>query len=391
MRWIFLFYFSLSYRFIFCQDVKIYHLEKGFSYELPSNIWKDIFHERDSCLKNGIFTDNIEKKGVLGDLFVYNKYFKLRISDSVYHETLLNKMMDLESQGYIAYPKVSLFPSSELPMDDTELSDGKYKMMYSTAYDGRVGDWVEGREYCSFNVVNGLVEGSITFFSFDGDTLIRGTMREGKKDGEWNCVIPFNGNQISKKYCDNKEGSYEYIMEYKEGILNGKFVFKVCDIIRSEGSVKANIPVGEWHTYFENGALANKFTLLEEPIRNKDFIFKHFPSRNDSLPSGTKWVFIPGFNEEVNGGLNYQVLWRGFKGKYKTYLDGEFLAYYRNGNLKCKFLFRQGKLVEGDKVFYENKSIKYEWQEKGKKGIFRIYNIDGTLKKEYILGLKDSW
>ena len=177
---------------------------------------------------------------------------------------------------------------------------------------------------------------------------------------------------INGKLCDEdgkpfsgriKEtsGDYTNIYSYKSGELHGLNVSYYKDNIKEIGHWKDGKQNGLFQLYTEEGILVDDANFKEG---ERDGLTKQFYSDTGKL--------------RVSG--NYK----------NGVLDGEFKAYYPNGNLQGEVTYKNGEMNGEFKEYHENKNIRLSGSYKNslQEGEWKSYLEDGTL--ETIVNYKDG-
>ena len=177
---------------------------------------------------------------------------------------------------------------------------------------------------------------------------------------------------INGKLCDEdgkpfsgriKEtsGDYTNIYSYKSGELHGLNVSYYKDNIKEIGHWKDGKQNGLFQLYTEEGILVDDANFKEG---ERDGLTKQFYSDTGKL--------------RVSG--NYK----------NGVLDGEFKAYYPNGNLQGEVNYKNGEMNGEFKEYHENKNIRLSGSYKNslQDGEWKSYLEDGTL--ETIVNYKDG-
>lgn len=134
--------------------------------------------------------------------------------------------------------------------------------------------------------------GEWLFFSFDGDTLIKGSYKNNQKEGKWEYYD--NGKKISELFYKNglrdsiwvgyfKTGELAFKKRYKQDLLEGKTIsyFKT-GIVRQERFYSKN-SLDSIRTYKLNGTLVQKGSVLNG-VKQGEWYYKT-SSGKDSLVS----------------------------------------------------------------------------------------------------------
>ena len=177
---------------------------------------------------------------------------------------------------------------------------------------------------------------------------------------------------INGKLCDEdgkpfsgriKEtsGDYTNIYSYKSGELHGLNVSYYKDNIKEIGHWKDGKQNGFFQLYTEEGILVDDANFKEG---ERDGLTEQFYSDTGKL--------------RVSG--NYK----------NGVLDGEFKAYYPNGNLQGEVNYKNGEMNGEFKEYHENKNIRLSGNYKNslQEGEWKSYLEDGTL--ETIVNYKDG-
>ncbi len=197
-----------------------------------------------------------------------------------------------------------------------------------------------------------------------------------------------NNNPKLIYYVVGKDGKKERV---KEEMLyeNGK--------TRYLGEFKNEVPNGNWKYYFETGKPFAQAIFDDTNTMGKDWIFydetgaKLFPESTD-IREGvaldgqhcpTSVAFSKG---DLSTHIQFFDDFKPYsKGTTKNQVkEGEWLFYYKNGNLQTKGTFVAGELEGLQEVYYENGQLRYKGNFKqGKRvGIWYFYNEDGNLDAE---------
>ena len=177
---------------------------------------------------------------------------------------------------------------------------------------------------------------------------------------------------VNGKFCDKdgklfsgrtKRASEDYldIYSYKNGELDGLNVIYYKDNIKEIGHWKDGKQNGLFQLYTEEGILVDDANFKEG---ERDGLTKQFYSDTGKL--------------RVSG--NYK----------NGVLDGEFKAYYPNGNLQGEVNYKNGEMNGEFKEYHENKNIRLSGSYKNslQDGEWKSYLEDGTL--ETIVNYKDG-
>ena len=166
---------------------------------------------------------------------------------------------------------------------------------------------------------------------------------------------PFSGRtkRASEDYLD--------IYSYKNGELDGLNVIYYKDNIKEIGHWKDGKQNGLFQLYTEEGILVDDANFKEG---ERDGLTEQFYSDTGKL--------------RVSG--NYK----------NGVLDGEFKAYYPNGNLQREVIYKNGEMNGEYKEYNENKSIRLfgNYKNNLQDGEWKSYLEDGTL--ESIVNYKDG-
>ena len=170
------------------------------------------------------------------------------------------------------------------------------------------------------------------------------------KDGK-----PFSGR------IKETSGDYINIYSYKSGELHGLNVSYYKDKIKEIGHWKDGKQNGLFQLYTEEGILVDDANFKEG---ERDGLTEQFYSDTGKL--------------RVSG--NYK----------NGVLDGEFKAYYPNGNLQGEVTYKNGEMNGEFKEYHENKNIRLSGNYKNslQEGEWKSYLEDGTL--ETIVNYKDG-
>ena len=170
------------------------------------------------------------------------------------------------------------------------------------------------------------------------------------KDGK-----PFSGR------IKETSGDYTNIYSYKSGELHGLNVSYYKDNIKEIGHWKDGKQNGLFQLYTEEGILVDDANFKEG---ERDGLTEQFYSDTGKL--------------RVSG--NYK----------NGVLDGEFKAYYPNGNLQGEVNYKNGEMNGEFKEYHENKNIRLSGSYKNslQDGEWKSYLEDGTL--ETIVNYKDG-
>ena len=170
------------------------------------------------------------------------------------------------------------------------------------------------------------------------------------KDGK-----PFSGR------IKETSGDYTNIYSYKSGELHGLNVSYYKDNIKEIGHWKDGKQNGLFQLYTEEGILVDDAKFKEG---ERDGLTEQFYSDTGKL--------------RVSG--NYK----------NGVLDGEFKAYYPNGNLQGEVNYKNGEMNGEFKEYHENKNIRLSGSYKNslQDGEWKSYLEDGTL--ETIVNYKDG-
>ena len=166
---------------------------------------------------------------------------------------------------------------------------------------------------------------------------------------------PFSGR------IKETSGDYINIYSYKSGELHGLNVSYYKDNIKEIGHWKDGKQNGFFQLYTEEGILVDDANFKEG---ERDGLTKQFYSDTGKL--------------RVSG--NYK----------NGVLDGEFKAYYPNGNLQGEVTYKNGEMNGEFKEYHENKNIRLSGSYKNslQEGEWKSYLEDGTL--ETIVNYKDG-
>lgn len=177
---------------------------------------------------------------------------------------------------------------------------------------------------------------------------------------------------VNGKFCDKdgklfsgrtKRASEDYldIYSYKNGELDGLNVIYYKDNIKEIGHWKDGKQNGLFQLYTEEGILVDDANFKEG---ERDGLTEQFYSDTGKL--------------RVSG--NYK----------NGVLDGEFKAYYPNGNLQREVIYKNGEMNGEYKEYNENKSIRLfgNYKNNLQDGEWKSYLEDGTL--ESIVNYKDG-
>ena len=166
---------------------------------------------------------------------------------------------------------------------------------------------------------------------------------------------PFSGR------IKETSGDYTNIYSYKSGELHGLNVSYYKDKIKEIGHWKDGKQNGIFQLYTEEGILVDDANFKEG---ERDGLTEQFYSDTGKL--------------RVSG--NYK----------NGVLDGEFKAYYPNGNLQGEVNYKNGEMNGEFKEYHENKNIRLSGSYKNslQDGEWKSYLEDGTL--ETIVNYKDG-
>ena len=166
---------------------------------------------------------------------------------------------------------------------------------------------------------------------------------------------PFSGR------IKETSGDYTNIYSYKSGELHGLNVSYYKDNIKEIGHWKDGKQNGLFQLYTEEGILVDNAKFKEG---ERDGLTEQFYSDTGKL--------------RVSG--NYK----------NGVLDGEFKAYYPNGNLQGEVTYKNGEMNGEFKEYHENKNIRLSGSYKNslQEGEWKSYLEDGTL--ETIVNYKDG-
>ena len=169
-----------------------------------------------------------------------------------------------------------------------------------------------------------------------------------------------NGKPFSGRIKETS-GDYTNIYSYKNGELDGLNVSYYKNNIKEIGHWKEGKQNGLFQMYTEEGILVDNANFKEG---ERDGLTKQFYSDTGKL--------------RVSG--NYK----------NGVLDGEFKAYYPNGNLQGEVTYKNGEMNGEFREYNENKNIRLSGSYKNnlQEGEWKSYLEDGTL--ETIVNYKDG-
>lgn len=185
--------------------------------------------------------------------------------------------------------------------------NGEYKSFY------RNGNKCEKGNY-----INNKFEGKYIKYFENGQVKEEGRFINGKKDGKWN-----------QKYSNLELGkgivNYQIIANYKLGILNGKYIKYKNEKLIEEGEYKKGYKIGKW---------------LETDEEDNSFRGEYINDKREG-----KWLK---FGNEEKIELNYQ----------KGLLVGEYVLYYKNGNVKKELYYTSEGKILFEREYYNDGKIK---------------------------------
>ena len=251
------------------------------AYDVPAlNVMGANFKNRDTSFLRVIYEQGKNQKD--------NKIKKTTIKWEVYD------FKSIPTKKYPNYEVPQILDVQNIITDIKILKDGKYVMYYEPIYDNENQSFLIDKPFCFFEIKNYTTNGEAVFLTHLGDTIAKGNYLNGKQHGNWEIKLPYSKipNSIDLDYWKiqvngellvgeskiegsaNKTGWCQYNLEYQEGILNGKFTFKIDNQVRSIGSIIDNKPIGNWKFYYNNGQLANSLNLLKKPVYlNENIIY----------------------------------------------------------------------------------------------------------------------
>jgi antitoxin component YwqK of YwqJK toxin-antitoxin module len=297
--------------------------------------------------------------------FVFGeKYYKLRVK---YVKGKLRGKKLLQYEEYLSWSnkvdkKTKEITEYSVQRQDLQnnLNTEKNKQVYSNKTEE------------SFTYSKGILNGEYKRYNNNMSIVEQGEFSNGKKNGPW-ITFSNNGKTIYTYQQDIKEGKYE---KYTGGI------------IVSEGNYSNDLMNGEWVFRWDNGNLKGRGEYIDSDGSDK--------GETDISRNGRHgfWVFHHENGQKAQA-LSY---------KYGQ-LEGEFLSFYTDGNLKEKKYFSNG-LLEGEyKIYNKNgqlvllkfyskgiingdctywyesgvKSYIYRWKNGKKEGIAESYYENGSL------------
>jgi antitoxin component YwqK of YwqJK toxin-antitoxin module len=358
-------------------EPKQYPIKQQLNYELPPILWEKALVD-----VKGILNSN-DSLHFFHNYFLFDSVVKLPI-DTNYCKQQLDIAKKKNSEEETWLPKLSLgidlfksIPTKEL------IDDGSYLMYYAPFYDINSREWIKNKVFGYFSFINQKLEGEAYFLSPFGDTLAIGNYKNGARSGLWQYILPYSIDEKRITFPTSKNLNFCYYdIEYKNGEMEGVFIYKENSIVRSKGIMKNNKPINNWETYHDNGKLSNSFYLVEEPIKlPKNIIYKYFTMPDFKLPSGTSSLYIPGFGGKVKG-ENIQIFSNEGKHDGEILIDKEFNAYYDDGTVLCEWVLNNGIIESGsDTIKYKNSNTIEIWElnKKRTKGTVFFYNEDYTL------------
>lgn len=280
-------------------------------------------------------------------------------------------------------PKLSF--QQNIPPVSEELPDGEYILYYANVPYHESEHVLRYRNdiiAARFHLLNQQLHGDAFWLSPAGDTLRKGTFVHGKRNGTWSIRIDYRTFQV----------------HYSNGVLNGDYtVTGKGNIIREKGHYTKGVADGEWFFYYSNGQLRKHFfvathpdtvrnTLIRQNITNRvrttnvddywlcDYVresfFVHFDILNpedeityyDDTPIPPDESFrncdfdddcnnIEGSSFQTNiNGMNHLIDSFG----YRTYYDGVYEEFHKNGRLYMRFTVNHGMIDEPDTIFWDN-------------------------------------
>lgn len=236
------------------------------------------------------------------------------------------------------------------------------------------------------NYKNDLAHGQFSWFFYTGKLSTEGKYYSGQKTGIWKWYT-FEGKvETTGKYTDGERDS-TWVDYYEDGKIKMKRFYEVGD------------PVGEWLEYYENGQIWAKKNYLDGERHGESYYygedgqlrqlkkFEHgeLVSVSYILPSGAMSKEIPVGNDKMTITTYFK---NGKKsdvyGVNKAELDGEYLEYHSNGNLREKTNFVMGFQEGVSEIYYTNGKIKSKepYYNDNLNGICSYYDVNGNLKSE---------
>lgn len=372
-------------------NYNVYPLTKSittYSPHYPPEVWKEIKNALEICLaQNPICDDQLLTSGLIFDKFYYAPAKNFFPKDLTVYDDLIAKANMLDSIGYSWNPQVLLLLTEDITPVSEFCEDGNYEMYYCPFYDRSKKQWIYNQVYSQFSLKGGMFDGEVMFFSPFGDTLIKGQYLNGKRNGIWSFLLPFDiEKNLITFWSDETENYCRYKIEYLNGQTHGEYSFHINDVLRAEGFLINEVPVGKWKIYHSNGSISNDFFLTNNPTRMIE-LDRDFPTRNGELPFGPSQMFIPGYFDLTHYG-DITLSRSDSDGYLVTNINGRFLAYYDDGAIMCDIVYENGT-TRGDTVYYKSGFPMYIWKvnKTNKKGKILIFNESGLMLRRLKVNL----
>ena len=215
---------------------------------------------------------------------------------------------------------------------------GEMTTFYTT---GKVKEW--------YNYKDGLKHGNFEEISIYGYLTLKGSFKNGEKDGEWEYSY----------YTGDKEK----VSHYEDGVLNGQYqYFYDNGQLNVEGHYKNGQKKGEW-TWYTNSGKRDMQGEFKEDQQHGKWTYWHptgelsyYANYKNGLRSG-EWTYFYKEGTKFKQGTFANDLKNGeWKTWYEdetllmqgTYIDGkeqgEWNNFWENGKLKNKATFKSGQL-----------------------------------------------
>ncbi|MFN5417797.1 MAG: toxin-antitoxin system YwqK family antitoxin [Flavobacteriia bacterium] len=174
------------------------------------------------------------------------------------------------------------------------LPDGKYVQFYKNIFAlDENGDiqTIDKKVAGIFEMKNNLLHGFAYWISAAGDTIEKGFFDQGQRVGEWT----FNEKKdFWEEELNEVKFSYDKsVVEYKEGLLDGKYITYNGDSISSKGFYSAGEPSGEWFFYDWN------YTFVNKEAKFDYFLTKHFTYADKNAPISRQILLRNAINRNI--------------------------------------------------------------------------------------------